>query len=432
MNVEGTSTIDAPKVTVILCCYSHEKYFIPAVQSILVQTVPVECIILNNGANAQYSELIRQMADTHALKVVEVHPNTYGLGLRALVLPHVETEFVAILHDDDVYMPRKIERSLAALAKSEADYVVTNSLLIDERGGPWQGRNEAVNHTQFDGSETCGELIADMVRPPGCRMHFSTLVMRTELAKRSVLGDPFWPRIADAVFWVNLLMDESLKLEILPEYLSKVRIHSANDRLYDKFAEQERQKHTFLLAMSEIELVGKVLRFGSPKIVIEFLSSFIGFEVGPDLISALVMTAAVMEKSADEYWISKLYMINILIHRAVEIDFMKTCELVEQMSGRDANQFMMQGYDRFASMVLGMKYAALALPPPPPPTAVVPSPQLEPAPPQLDPAVLSSMPGAIKNYREATVSFRWLWRHPKKAVARGLFNVAQKIGRQTT
>jgi glycosyltransferase involved in cell wall biosynthesis len=435
MNGEVDGRINgAPRVTVILCCYSHEQYFLPAVQSILVQTAPVECIILNNGANPSYSELIQQIADMHGLKVVEVHPNTYGLALRSLALPRVETDYVAILHDDDLYLPDKIERSLAALDASGADYLVTNNRLIDERGGPWHGRNDAVNNAQLDGGETRGELIADMVRPPGCRLHFSTLVMRSDLAKRTVLGNPFWPRIADAVFWVNLLLDDSLTFEILPEFLSKVRIHRGNDRLYDKFAEQERLKHTFLLAMSEIELIGQVLRTGSPKVIVEFLKAFIGFDVGPDLLTALIMTAVVMDKSAGEYWISKLYMISLLCHRSLEIDFMRTCELIEKLSGRDANHFMSDSYDRFAAELLGMRrvVAEMASRPQAEPALLQPvSPQAvsdASAPPQP----IAAFPNVLKNYREADVSFRWMWRHPKKAMARGLFNVAQKIGGQTS
>lgn len=392
-------------VTVVLCCYSHERYFIQAIQSILTQTVKVKCVILNNGSGQSYTELINRTARMHDLDVISVEKNTYGLSLREKVLPFINSEFVAILHDDDVYFPRKIEMSLPALKAGSADYVVTNVIFINELGTAWLGQSDAINTSPLREGEPRGALIADMVRPPGCRMHFSTLVMRTDLVQSNLLGDPFWPRIADAFFWVDQLLDETVRLKIVPEPLSKVRIHGRNDRLYTKYNKVDRVKQEFLLSMSEMSLIFRVLERGGDKIIISFLNSYTGVEMKGDLSESLVLTAVIMGQREYSHWFSRQYMTCLFFHRAFEIDGLRACAQVEKLTGQDANIFMQENYDRFVTAML--KSAATA-----------------------NGVSFVSLPAIahidlLEEYRSKRATLSWVWRHPRKAFARGFYALAR-------
>ena len=400
-----------PCVTVVLCCYSHERYFLQALQSILAQTVDVNCVILNNGANPSYTDLINRTARMHGLGVVSVEKNTYGLSLREKVLPFVRSEYLAILHDDDLYLPRKIEKSLQALKDGLADYVITNVTSINELGATWLGQSDAVNTHPLTHEESRGTLIADMIRPPGCRMHFSTFVMRTDFVRNNLLGDPFWPRIADAFFWVDQLLDETVRLAIVTEPLSKVRIHGGNDRLYTKFNEFERAKQTFLLATSEMALISRVLERGSDKVIIDFLSSFTGVKMSDELVESLALAAVIMDQCGDTYWFSKQYMISLLVHRAFEIDGLRACAQIERLTGRDANRFMQGNYDRFITTMLTSATAAISAASSAPLPAV-------------------ARIGLLEKYRSVRVTPAWVWRQPRKALARGFYALARWISGQ--
>lgn len=399
--ISASRNLSKARVTVVLCCYNHESYFLPAIDSIRAQTIAVDCIILNNGANDSYSNLIQRVAGKRGLKVVEVQPNTYGLAIREKILPFVETEFVAILHDDDLYLPEKIATSVKVLDETESDFIVTNADYIDARGNTWRGSNEAVNDYTFTGAETRGWLLAAMVIPPGATLHYSTLVMRTALAKKTMLGDPFWPRIADALFWTELLLDEELRFVILDKPLSRIRIHDANDRLYEKFDEQERQIQYLLLVTSEIEFFQRMLHRTSPALLMEFLNAFTGTVKSPSLTEALIVSAVLMDRNSNKYWLPKLYLIPLLVHKAFSTDPLLTCDMIETLSGQNANKFMTNAYRRFAQVAFSIDGNS------------------------NDVRIHGEEPS---HYKNADVNLKWIARHPIKAVARGFYSLAELLG----
>ncbi len=344
-----------PGVTVIVTCYSNSSYFISALDSVLQQTANnVHVIIQNNGCNPDYSSMIMNAARERNVEVIANHPNTYGLALRELALPKVTTKYVAVLHDDDVYMPDKISKSLAALERSGADYVVTNRLYIDGDGNEITPDNDAINPRPFTGDETAGQLIVDMLRPPGCRLHFSTLVLRTSVARESMLGDPFWPRIADAYFWVDLLTDDRYSGVVLRENLSKIRIHGQNDLLYEKFDPRARTRLHILLGMSEINLFKRILRRASDAVLIQFLEEFADISRGcTDRVRALIEAAVNMDRRTD-LWLSKSAMVSQMIHAAFASDGVGALTLLQEMANEDAAMFMARGLARTENFLQNM------------------------------------------------------------------------------
>lgn len=342
---------DQPRVTVVLQCYSHEKYFEAALNSLLSQTAPLKITIHNNGAPESYAQKIRAAAERHGLHLVEERENTSGVAVRLKVLPFIDTEFFALLHDDDEYFPEKIEKSLSALDAAGADYVVTNHNYIDECGNAWMGEIFGVSRRPYDGKETRGRLLADVLAPECHYMHYSTMVMRTALAKKTTFGDPFWPRLQDTIFWGDLHLDESVRYHILPDYLTKVRIHGANDRFTQKFDLKWRQRQDILCAFSEAKYIDRILERASNEILLDFLNVRAGADLGKNLVGALVVMAVIVTQNYEVNWIPQQLMITMLIHKAWALDPLLTCVLLEQLTGMDANRFMTAHDDRFVEML---------------------------------------------------------------------------------
>lgn len=358
--------------TVVVTCYSNPGFFPAALASVLAQTTtPAKIILHNNGCDKEYSALIEEAARGHDVDVISNFPNTYGLALRDHVLPKIATKYVAILHDDDLYMPDKMARSLAALETADADYVVTNRTYIDASDQEIHPEGDAINPRSLRGDEDGGQLIVDMLRPPGSRLHFSTLVLRTSIAQKTLLGDPFWPRIADAFFWVDLVVNESWRGIILKENLSCIRIHGQNDLIYEKFDPSVRASQFFLLSLSEVNLFQRILARASDSIIISFLREFAGITEQVDRVRALVEAAVKLDKRAD-LWLSKCLMVPYLVHFAVEADGLRAVRFLHEIAKEDANSFMTRVYNRAAGAY--SEYYFNQVPKSPVPTTMAPLP----------------------------------------------------------
>jgi hypothetical protein len=105
-----------------------------------------------------------------------------------------EGEWVALLDDDDLWAPDKLERQLAAIAAHGADWGYSSALLVDEQFVP----------VSLDQAPPVEELPREMLTHnpiPACA---SNIIARSELA-RSIAFDPRLSHFADWDFAVRLI-----------------------------------------------------------------------------------------------------------------------------------------------------------------------------------------------------------------------------------
>jgi len=340
--------------TVVLCCYNHERFFEEALNSIISQTKKPKTVILNNGANSSYTKTIRSKAKTQNIEICEIKENTAGLALREKIIPIIDTKYVAFLHDDDIYHKDKIKNSISCLKRGNYDFIVTNTLYINEMSLNWTDTNDAVNTGLLSSGEKKGDLLADFFIPPGCRLHFSTLTMKTTLARKTLLGDPLWPRISDCFFWAELLLNEQIKFGILPEILTKVRIHGDNDRLYEKFPKKKKLEQITLLGLSEIELLRKITAQASAAIMSRFLTTLLETRIKENQSRYLMLCrgAIFAWKRFNQDFFSRIYLPTILLHSALRINRLKTIKAFKRLSPLPLNAFMDQSYEKVAESIL--------------------------------------------------------------------------------
>lgn len=95
-------------ISVIIPFYNREEYIDEAVQSVLAQTLePLEIIIVNDcsrEASRRYLDRYRDVC-----KVIDLPKNVGLAGSRNAGLRQARGEFIALLDDDDVWLPRKLE-----------------------------------------------------------------------------------------------------------------------------------------------------------------------------------------------------------------------------------------------------------------------------------------------------------------------------------
>lgn len=96
-------------ISVVIPYYNRERYIDEAVQSVLAQTLkPLEIIIVNDCSR----ESSRRFLDRYAgvCKIVDLTKNVGLAASRNVGIRAARGRFIALLDDDDVWLPRKLEQ----------------------------------------------------------------------------------------------------------------------------------------------------------------------------------------------------------------------------------------------------------------------------------------------------------------------------------
>lgn len=122
-----------PRVTVLLTCYNHIAFLPAALEGVRRQTYrDFEIVAIDDGSTDGTREWLQQQPDVRCI-FNERNLGTYAalnVGLRA-----TESEFVAILNDDDVWEPEKLQSQVAMLDSwADVGLVHTGGRFIDANG----------------------------------------------------------------------------------------------------------------------------------------------------------------------------------------------------------------------------------------------------------------------------------------------------------
>jgi glycosyltransferase involved in cell wall biosynthesis len=110
-------------VSVVMPCYNSATYVREAITSALRQTHPhVEIIVVDDGSDDGSLDIIRQLADTHPGRLVQLQQKHRGpYPARNLGLQHARGDYVAFLDADDWWSEDFLEKLLSAMLREKAD-----------------------------------------------------------------------------------------------------------------------------------------------------------------------------------------------------------------------------------------------------------------------------------------------------------------------
>jgi glycosyltransferase involved in cell wall biosynthesis len=113
-----------PKVSVIIPSRNRPGVARRAVQSALAQTCQdLEVIVVVDGPDPKTLSMLQQIADRR-LKVIALEDSVGGSEARNIGALRAKGEWVALLDDDDEWLPTKIEKQLLAAESSKASLVL--------------------------------------------------------------------------------------------------------------------------------------------------------------------------------------------------------------------------------------------------------------------------------------------------------------------
>lgn len=212
------------RVTVLLTCYNHLKFLPEAWQGVLDQTFQDwEVVAIDDGSTDGTREWLSRLATPsgQSVKVVlnERNLGTYGSLNRAL--QEAAGEFVAILNDDDVWAPRKLEAQLELFGKHpQVGLVHTEGWFIDGEG---KKREDSPLGFEFPRFET-GDLLAPLLYQNKI-IASAALVRRECFAQVGGFNEGYFGS-GDWEMWLRIA--ERWQMGCVAEPLTFYRVHGAN------------------------------------------------------------------------------------------------------------------------------------------------------------------------------------------------------------
>ena len=203
----------APKVSVVVPAYNSADYTVETVDSILAQTYgDFELIVVDDGSTDHTREAMEAYGD----RIQYIYKENGGAcSARNFGIAMSRGEYVACLDCDDLWLPEKLGRSVAALDEHlDWALVFTPCLLIDAEGGVI-----GLSNYRPDLSRAFFELLKR-----------NYIVAATVVMRRTHLGPagPFDENIfipADWDLWLRLVREHPIGCIEMP--LSKYRMTSS-------------------------------------------------------------------------------------------------------------------------------------------------------------------------------------------------------------
>ena len=118
-----------PRVTAVIPTFNRADLVCRAVDSVLSQTMPdLECLVVVDGPDASTVQALARYTDSR-LKVLALEKNVGGCEARNIGIRAARGEWVALLDDDDEWLPYRLETQLSAATSAEPVTMVASRFL---------------------------------------------------------------------------------------------------------------------------------------------------------------------------------------------------------------------------------------------------------------------------------------------------------------
>lgn len=199
----------SPSVTAIIPVHNGTNYVSEAIESCFAQTCPLaEIIVVDDGSTDRTAEIVAGLAPR--VNLIKQQRGGHGAALTKGI-ESARSEFVAFLDHDDVWEPEKTALQLRAMeAQPELEAVFGHV-------------------RQFISTELQAELSAKIQVPdsPQPGIQISAMMIRKSAFARLGLFDSGRNAFAFPN-WYARAVNLSLKSKMLPETVSRRRIHQTN------------------------------------------------------------------------------------------------------------------------------------------------------------------------------------------------------------
>ena len=208
-------------LSIVMPVYNCERFVAEAIASVIAQTHrDWSLLIWNDGSTDGTADACRKTAgEDRRIRIVS-HPNAGIAHAMNGVLNHVATDWVAVMHGDDVMLPHRLEKQLAFIALNPGVAVVSSLVDWIDDDGRHLGRSRS--------ALTTPRAVADARHGDGTIAFPHPAVMFRKSVVQAVGGyrQDFWPA-EDTELW-NRIADARHDVLVQDEVLMQYRIHAAS------------------------------------------------------------------------------------------------------------------------------------------------------------------------------------------------------------
>jgi len=150
-----------PLVSVVLCCYNGEKFIKDQIDSLLNQTYPNLEIIISDDASTDITPQILETYKSNQRIRLFLQPNNSGSSNNFdFAIHQAKGEYISFSDQDDIWLPRKIEKLYSAIGDSCLVYC--DSELINETGDKLDKKISELR-IMYSGNKTTGFVFSNVV-----------------------------------------------------------------------------------------------------------------------------------------------------------------------------------------------------------------------------------------------------------------------------
>jgi hypothetical protein len=209
--------VTMPEVSAVIPTRNRPEWVYRAMQSVLSQTHQnIEAIVVIDGPDPETESALKALRDPR-VQVIALTENVGGSEARNIGIRAARGEWIGLLDDDDLWLPRKIEQQLNRAKQSNARYPVISSRVL----GRTDKGDYPLPKLVYDGGQPVGDYLF-------CRNGFSNsnglLQTSTLLAPRVfMLLQPFRRGLKKHQDWDWILraaQHPDCTIVMLPEVLS--------------------------------------------------------------------------------------------------------------------------------------------------------------------------------------------------------------------
>lgn len=126
-----------PLISVIVPVYNVEQYLDQCLESIVSQTYPrLEILVVDDGSTDSSGDMCDRWAERDSRICVTHQPNGGLSAARNTALDRMSGEHVIMVDSDDVLHPDAAACLLSAMERHQADIVVGDHVIVDEKATP--------------------------------------------------------------------------------------------------------------------------------------------------------------------------------------------------------------------------------------------------------------------------------------------------------
>lgn len=212
----------APRVSVRLPSYNHEKYIRECVESVLAQTfADFEFVITDDGSTDRTARIIKEYKDPRIRLAVLEKNRGSALAIRD-ALSRAGGEYVANICSDDAWEQDKLKKQVDFLdSHPEYDAVFTGVRLVGENGKP-VGRHPLEDVFTVE-NHSRDEWLRRFFYSGNC-LCIPSVLIRREVYRALAYQDKRMASLLDFDLWVRFSLEHSFY--ILEDRLTRFRVRS--------------------------------------------------------------------------------------------------------------------------------------------------------------------------------------------------------------